>query len=81
MSKDRDRMVYRRDDGKWVNKRNDSSRASSLHNTQKGAPANARKMLKNRGGGELTIKGLNQKIRSKNTISPGNDPFPPRDNN
>lgn len=79
MSKDRDRMVYRRNDGKWVNKRNDSDRASSLHNTQKDAVNAARSMLTNQGGGELITKGLDQKIRSKDTIPPGNDPCPPRD--
>ena len=31
MSKGRDRTVFRRSDGQWVNKRNDSDRASSLH--------------------------------------------------
>ena len=35
MSKDRDRTVYRRNDGKWANKRNDSDRAASVHDTQK----------------------------------------------
>ena len=33
MSKDRDRTVYRRNDGKWSNKRNDAGKASSLHET------------------------------------------------
>ncbi len=79
MSKDRDRMVYRKPDGTWVNKRNDSDKASSLHKTQKEAEAAAREMLKNQGGGELTTKGLDGKIRSKDTIAPGKDPFPPRD--
>ena len=78
MSKGRDRMVYRRD-GQWVNKRNDASRASSLHGTQREAEAEARNMLFKQGGGELITKGLNGKIRSKDTIAPGNDPFPPRD--
>ena len=73
------RIVYQRDDGKWVNKRNDSDRASSLHNTQKEAKNTAREMLKNQGGGELTIKGVNGLIRSKDTIAPGNDPNPPKD--
>ena len=37
-------------------------------------------MLQNQGGGgELIIKGLDSKIRSKDTIAPGNDPFLPRD--
>ncbi len=78
MSKGRDRMVYKRGDS-WVNKRNDADRASSLHKTQKEAIDSAHGLLSNQRGGELTIKGLDGKIRSKDTISPGNDPFPPRD--
>ena len=76
MSKGRDRMVSKSDGGKWANKRNDAKRASSLHNTQKEAEATARKILKNQGGGELTTKGRDGKIRSKDTIAPGNDPNP-----
>tara|TARA_B100002003_G_C13799734_1_gene394873 strand:+ start:65 stop:310 length:246 start_codon:yes stop_codon:yes gene_type:complete len=78
MSKNRDRMVYKNGDN-WVNKRNDANKASSLHKTQKDAEDSARQMLINQGGGELTTKGLDGKIRSKDTIPPGNDPFPPRD--
>jgi hypothetical protein len=36
-------------------------------------------MLQNQGGGELITKGVDGKIRSKDTISPGNDPNPPKD--
>ncbi len=79
MSKDRDRTVYKRDDGKWVNKRKDAGKASSVHGTQKEANDAARGMLKNQGGGELTTKGRDGKIRSKDTIPPGNDPLPPKD--
>lgn len=79
MSKDRDRMVYKRPDGSWVNKRNDAAKASSLHSTQQGAVNAAHEMLQHQGGGELITKGLDGKIRSKDTIAPGNDPFPPRD--
>lgn len=79
MSKNRDRTISKRGDGTWVNKRNDASRASSLHPTQKDAIAAARKMLKNSGGGELTVQQVNGRFRSKDTIAPGNDPFPPRD--
>lgn len=78
MSKN-DRTVFKRLDGTWVNKRNDADRAGSLHSTQKDAERAAREMLKNEGGGELTTKGENGRIRSKDTIAPGNDPFPPRD--
>ena len=79
MSKGRDRIVYRRADGKWVNKRNDSQRASTVNETQKEAEKAAREMLRNQGGGELTTKGLDGRIRSKDTIEPGNDPNPPKD--
>jgi hypothetical protein len=79
MSKGQDRTVFRRDDGQWANKRNDSDRASSLHRTQADAISSARNMLGNQGGGELTTKGRDGVIRSKDTIAPGNDPVPPRD--
>ncbi len=78
MSKDRDRTVFKQGD-RWVNKRNDADRASSTHSTQQEANAAAKQMLRNQGGGELTTKGLDGKIRSKDTISPGNDPNPPKD--
>jgi hypothetical protein len=79
MSKDRDRTVYRRPDGDWVNQRNDVERASSTHSTQRAAEQAARENLRNQGGGELTTMGRDGKIRSKDTIAPGNDPNPPKD--
>ena len=79
MSKDRDRIIFQRDDGKWANKRNDADKASSVHDAQGDAINVAREMLRNQGGGELTIKGRDGQIRSKDTIAPGHDPFPPRD--
>ena len=79
MGNKNDRSVFRRADGKWVNKRNDTDRASGLHDTQRDAEAEAREMLRNSGGGELTTMGRDGKIRSKDTIAPGNDPYPPKD--
>jgi len=79
MSKGRDRFVYQKEDGTWANKRNDAGKASSLHQTQREAAQAAKEMLGNQGGGELIIKGLDGKIRSKDTIPPGKDPFPPKD--
>jgi len=79
MSKGRDRIVSRRNDGQWANKRIDSNRASSLHKTQSEANRTARDMLQNQGGGELILMGLDGRIRSKDTIPPGNDPCPPMD--
>ena len=77
--KGRDRTVYRTSDGSWANKRNDSDRASGLHEKQSNAVKEAKEMLQNQGGGELTIVGRDRVIRSKDTIAPGNDPIPPRD--
>lgn len=79
MSKKSDRMVYQRSDGRWANKRNDAEKASSVHDTQKAAEQAARTNLRNQGGGELTTKGVDGRIRSKDTIAPGNDPVPPKD--
>lgn len=74
-----DRIVFKNDDGQWANKLNAGKRASSVHTTQRAAEQAARQQLKKQGGGELTTKGLDGKIRSKDTIAPGNDPNPPRD--
>jgi hypothetical protein len=74
-----DRVVYRREDGEWVNKRVDAERPSSLHRTQGDAIQAAKKTLLNQGGGELTVMGENGRIRSKDTYPRSRDPFPPRD--
>lgn len=79
MSKGRDRTISRRPDGNWENKRNDAERASSLHRTQREAVKVGKEMLTKQGGGELITKGVDGKIRSKDTIAPGNDPNPPKD--
>ncbi|WPF89523.1 DUF2188 domain-containing protein [Cyanobacterium aponinum AL20118] len=79
MSKKEDRTVYQKSNGEWVNKKNSASKASSVHSTQKEAVGKAKEMLQNSGGGELTTKGRDGKIRSKDTIAPGNDPHPPID--
>ena len=78
-SKPRDRLVSQRPDGTWQNKRNDASRPSTVHDTQREAQEAAKRMLKNQGGGELTTLNTQGRIRSKDTIPPGNDPLPPKD--
>jgi hypothetical protein len=79
MGKPPSRTISRRQDGSWENKRNDSQRASTVHDTQQQAQQAAKRMLQKQGGGELTIKGIDGKIRSKDTIAPGSDPNPPKD--
>lgn len=76
---DNDRSVFRRKDGKWANKRDGASQPSSLHDTQADAEDAARNNLRNSGGGELKTMGRSGRIRSKDTIAPGNDPYPPKD--
>jgi len=73
MANQNDRTVYRREDGQWVNKLNQSDRASSIHDTQAEANKTAAEMLRNAGGGERTTMGLDGKIVSKDTISPGHE--------
>jgi len=75
---DNDRMVYRRaSDRKWIDKRNGATRGF-VHDTQAAAAASSKAHLINSGGGDLTMKGRNGLIRSKDTIG-RDDPFPPRD--
>jgi len=79
MSKDKDRTIYRRpSDNKWVDKRNGAGRGF-VFDTQMAAIASGREKLVNAGGGELTVKGRDGRIRSKDTLGGGNDPVPPYD--
>ncbi|PSH65156.1 DUF2188 domain-containing protein [Phyllobacterium sophorae] len=78
MGKRNSRTVYRREDKKWVDKRDDAERGF-LFDTQKEAIKSAKQKLDNAGGGELSVKGLDGQIRSKDTIGGGNDPNPPKD--
>lgn len=79
MTKKPDRTVYQRPtDKKWVDKRNDADRGF-VHDTQKDAIESAKEKITNQGGGELTVKGRDGKIRSKDSVAGGNDPNPPKD--
>lgn len=77
MSKNR-RHVVPHPEG-WAVQKPGASRASSVHDTQAAAQNRAREIVGNAGGGEVTIHGRNGRIRDSDTVSPGNDPFPPRD--
>lgn len=78
MGKPQDRLVHRSGTG-WANIRVSAERAERIYPTQGEAIQAARENLKNAGGGELTIQGRDGRFRDKNTVAPGNDPFPPRD--
>jgi hypothetical protein len=73
-----DRYVVRR--GKqWAVVAPGAKRASSLHDTQSEAEREAKKTVTNKGGGEVRIQGRNGRWRDSDTVSPGNDPNPPKD--
>lgn len=73
------RIVQQRRDGDWEVKAPKADRASSTHDTQGDAIDRAREILQRIGGGELTIKGTNGRIRDSDTVPNGRDPNPPRD--
>ena len=71
------RHVVHHDDG-WADKAPHADRPSKVFPTQQDAIDHARGILRNNGGGELIIHGLDGSIRKTDTVPPGNDPFPPR---
>ena len=73
------RIVQTSDGGGWEVKAPNASRASARRETQAQAIERARQIVANQGGGEVTIKNREGKIRDSDTVAPGNDPNPPRD--
>jgi hypothetical protein len=68
-----------KDGDDWVVKKPGAERASSRHDTQRDADKRAAEILRNSGVGERVTHGVDGRIRSKDTIAPGNDPNPPKD--
>lgn len=73
-----DRYVVKHEDG-WAVKKPSAERASSIHRTQHEAEQSAKNTVANLGGGEVRIQGRDGQWRDSDTVSPGNDPLPPRD--
>lgn len=59
---------------RWDAKRDHAKRASASVSTQKEAEKLAKKFSANNGGGEVRVKGLNNKYRDPDTVKPGKDP-------
>jgi hypothetical protein len=57
-------------------KREGAERASSNHDTQGQAIAEARRLIESSGGGELSVQDRHGQIRQKDTIGKP-DPYPP----
>lgn len=77
MSKN-DRYVTKHPKG-WAVKAPGGKRSSSVHRKQAEAEKSAKQTVSNLGGGEVRIQGRDGKWRDSDTVPPGNDPNPPRD--
>ena len=73
-----DRFVVKHPDG-WAVKAPHAQRASGVYKTQKEAEMGAKQIVQNLGGGEVCIQGSDGKWRDSDTVYPGNDPNPPKD--
>jgi hypothetical protein len=73
------RIVSPNPEGGWDVQKPGAKRASAHLDRQGDADERAAEILRNEGGGERITQGRDGKIPSKDTIAPGNDPFPPRD--
>lgn len=65
--------------GQWRIKKEGADRVSDFANTQREAEKIAKQLSANSGGGEVRIQGLNGKFKDSDTVSPANDPHPPKD--
>ncbi len=79
MSTSNNRHVVPNPHGGWDVKAPGADRASSHHDTQAEAEKRAKEIVGNRGGGEVRTHRPDGRIRDSDTVAPGNDPNPPRD--
>jgi hypothetical protein len=73
------RIVSPNPSGGWDVRAPNAKRASAHERTQADADNRAGQILRGIGGGERITQGRDGRIRSKDTIAPGNDPHPPKD--
>lgn len=74
-----ERHVVPHPNGGWDVVAPNAGRASAHVDTQADGIDRARQIVGNTGGGEVVIHRPNGQIRDSDTVSPGNDPNPPRD--
>ena len=80
MSNNNRRHVVLDLDGGWKVVKPAAERASATASTQQAAEHRAKQIVQRSGGGEVVIHRPEGTIRDSDTVAPGNDPFPPRDN-
>lgn len=74
-------VTNRKGEQKWNVVKDNAERASATASTQAQAEKIAKTLAHNSGGGEVRIHKPNGgPIRDSDTVAPGKDPFPPRDN-
>lgn len=67
-------------DGKgWSVKKPGRDAPESRHRTQDAAEREAKRQVRDEGGGEVRIHRPDGTIRDSDTVAPGRDPHPPRD--
>jgi Uncharacterized protein conserved in bacteria (DUF2188) len=65
--------------GGWDIRKPGADHSSGHFDRQSDAIDRAKEILGRDGGGEAVIHGTDNLIRNRDTVAPGNDPFPPRD--
>ena len=73
-----DRYVVRNPHGGWDVKAAHAQRSSRRTRTQAEAIQHAKDIVRNAGGGEVRIQGTDGRFRDSDTVTPGNDPHPPK---
>ncbi|KQZ26525.1 hypothetical protein ASD50_03715 [Mesorhizobium sp. Root552] len=73
-----DRFVVRHGND-WAVKKGGIARPEGVYGTQSAAERAAKETVRESGGGEVRIQGRDGRWRDSDTVSPGRDPFPPRD--
>lgn len=63
----------------WQAKKEGAERVSGYYNTQAQAEKAAKQFSSNNGGGEIRIHSPKGPIRDSDTVAPGDDPNPPKD--
>ena len=71
--------VTKNSNGGWKAQKAGAERASGIYKTQAEAEAAAKGFAASSGGGEVRIHRPDGTIRDSDTVSPGNDPYPPKD--
>lgn len=80
MASSSDRDVVPNPKGGWDVKAPGATRASAHLPTQAQAERRAKEIVSNNGGGEVRIHRKDGRFRDSDTVAPGRDPNPPRDN-